>query len=154
MKPDVKELWLTALRSGEYEQAKGTLRGKVADEKEGYCCLGVLCEIAVKQGAIPEPTQRTQAWGETSYFYGSDDDDANDSVLPPSVAEWAGLFYEDDGQRRPATTPEIEVAPDDERYGRDDEDDEYYSPLVELTEMNDTSELGFPIIADYIERYL
>jgi len=41
LNPELKSKWLTALRSGEYEQARGDLsRGK------GFCCLGVLCQVA------------------------------------------------------------------------------------------------------------
>ncbi len=36
-----KEAWLKALRSGEYEQTKHTLR----NDQNQFCCLGVLCEI-------------------------------------------------------------------------------------------------------------
>lgn len=39
LKPEVKQAWLEALRSGEYCQTKGQL----VDE-HGYCCLGVLAE--------------------------------------------------------------------------------------------------------------
>ena len=35
--------WVEALRSGEYRQTTGTLRG-ISDG--GFCCLGVLCEIS------------------------------------------------------------------------------------------------------------
>jgi hypothetical protein len=41
MKPDLKEKWLAALRSGDYRQAKTALR---TDENE-FCCLGVLCDV-------------------------------------------------------------------------------------------------------------
>jgi hypothetical protein len=37
---DVKKEWVAALRSGEFEQAKGSLK-----DDDGYCCLGVLCEL-------------------------------------------------------------------------------------------------------------
>ena len=48
MNPKVKKLWLKALRSGKYEQGYGYLRN------EGlYCCLGVLTDIAIKEGVIP-----------------------------------------------------------------------------------------------------
>jgi len=40
MNPEVKAKWLEALRSGEYNQTKRTLR-----DSHGYCCLGVLCEV-------------------------------------------------------------------------------------------------------------
>ena len=42
MKPAIKKLWLDALRSGEYEQCKGKLH-----DGEGFCCLGVLYDVAV-----------------------------------------------------------------------------------------------------------
>jgi len=38
---DVKDKWLTALRSGEFKKGKGYLRNK----NDMYCCLGVFCEI-------------------------------------------------------------------------------------------------------------
>lgn len=38
---ELRAEWLAALRSGEYKQAQGHLK-----EDGGYCCLGVLCEIA------------------------------------------------------------------------------------------------------------
>jgi hypothetical protein len=41
----VIKLWVKALRSGEYEQTTGVLK-----DKAGYCCLGVLCELAAKDG--------------------------------------------------------------------------------------------------------
>lgn len=36
--------WLAALRSGEYEQGRGCL-----SDNGKFCCLGVACDIAVKQ---------------------------------------------------------------------------------------------------------
>jgi hypothetical protein len=41
MNAELKQKWVTALRSGEYKQAQKRL--KVGD---AYCCLGVLCHIA------------------------------------------------------------------------------------------------------------
>jgi hypothetical protein len=38
-------LWLKALRSGKYEQTVGVLK-----DDAGYCCLGVLCDLAAKDG--------------------------------------------------------------------------------------------------------
>lgn len=38
--------WIEALRSGEYQQVRGTLFGKTDDGCKGYCCLGVArCEF-------------------------------------------------------------------------------------------------------------
>jgi hypothetical protein len=40
MKKELKERWITALRSGDYGQSQGCLQ-----DKYGWCCLGVLCNI-------------------------------------------------------------------------------------------------------------
>lgn len=48
MKAELKEAWTTALRSGEYAQAKYALCRVVAYDPTipiGYCCLGVLVEV-------------------------------------------------------------------------------------------------------------
>ena len=34
------EKWISALRSGDYSQSGGLLR-----DREGFCCLGVLCDV-------------------------------------------------------------------------------------------------------------
>ena len=44
MNPEWKEKWITALRSGDYKQAKGKLC-KVNRGNKSFCCLGVLCDI-------------------------------------------------------------------------------------------------------------
>lgn len=43
MNKELKTLWLTALRSGEYKQVKERLYDH---KNNSYCCLGVLCEVA------------------------------------------------------------------------------------------------------------
>ena len=40
----IKRIWLEALRGGKYEQTTGVLRSK----KDGFCCLGVLCDLYIK----------------------------------------------------------------------------------------------------------
>lgn len=45
MNQRIKELWIKALRSGEYTQSHHALR-----TESGYCCLGVLCDLASKEG--------------------------------------------------------------------------------------------------------
>lgn len=71
MNPEIKALWLAALRSGEYQQAEGMLRSDV-----GFCCLGVLCDLHAKAGL--------GAWDELSYENTVD-------LLPDIVAKWAEL---------------------------------------------------------------
>lgn len=41
----VYALWLKALRSGKYKQTRSDLKNS-----EGFCCLGVLCDLAAKDG--------------------------------------------------------------------------------------------------------
>jgi hypothetical protein len=41
MKPEVKQMWLEALRSGKYKQGKRQLR-----DGNKFCCLGVLCDLS------------------------------------------------------------------------------------------------------------
>lgn len=40
MKAELKQRWLNALRSGNYQQGSGYL-----NRQERYCCLGVLCDV-------------------------------------------------------------------------------------------------------------
>ena len=40
MNAEIKQLWVDALRSGDYTQGQGGLKTAT-----GYCCLGVLCEL-------------------------------------------------------------------------------------------------------------
>jgi hypothetical protein len=78
MKPEIKEKWLEALRSGEYHQSKNGLYDGV-----GYCCLGVLCDIHSKETNIqwnPDPN--------VNGFYRYMGDCA---TLPTALVEWAGL---------------------------------------------------------------
>lgn len=45
MLTDLQRKWLDALKSGDYKQAKGSLR-----TSSGYCCLGVACDIVDPDG--------------------------------------------------------------------------------------------------------
>ncbi|MDG4826035.1 hypothetical protein O7635_29655 [Asanoa sp. WMMD1127] len=131
----VKEQWLTALRSGEYEQAQGTLY-----EDGGYCCLGVLCDIAVKNDAIPEPTDfpyprwdgviRTDVT-RRAYM-------AEKMVLPAAVAEWAGLTDVDPMVNVPEEDYDTELVVSVEKH---------------LSELNDDGST-FAELADLIEAQL
>jgi hypothetical protein len=54
MKREIRDRWTAALRSGEYEQGRSTLR----DREDRYCCLGVLCDVLgqdVPQGDYRDP---------------------------------------------------------------------------------------------------
>lgn len=76
---EVRKQWVDALRSGKYEQGRDTLR-----KGNKFCCLGVLCDLAVKNEVIPEPMQE----GDEHYY------DGQWSGLPISVIRWAGMSEE------------------------------------------------------------
>lgn len=79
MKTEVKEKWVAALRSGQYPQARGVLN---RTEPPGFCCLGVLCELAAAEGVVSKSTGSVRAsYGEDSKAY----------LLPYEVQEWAGV---------------------------------------------------------------
>lgn len=82
MNPVIKEQWTTALRSGKFEQGRGALNsgGK-------FCCLGVLCELAVAEGVV----ERVE-FGE-SFRYGADNEAFSYTYLPHEVVVWSGVEY-------------------------------------------------------------
>lgn len=41
------QIWIDALRLGKYKQTKGMLQGR-----EGYCCLGVACDLFIKEDVL------------------------------------------------------------------------------------------------------
>ena len=81
MNKEVKALWLDALRSGKYEQGLGTLCDVNDDGDRKFCCLGVLCDVAIEQGLPIE----VQVNSHTTIY------DDSSGYLPDSVREWAGL---------------------------------------------------------------
>lgn len=137
MKKEIAELWVKALRSGEYKQARGKL--KVVDSSESdtsevtrYCCLGVLCELYRLQTGRGEwvrgdtdvgPTALTQfkdsSNGEAMMSYGD---------LIPTVKQWSGCNsftgeFLEGGMR------------------------------LYLIDLNDIGKKTFPEIADVIEKH-
>ena len=77
MKPEIKDAWVAALRSGKYEQGRRTLRSI----ENKYCCLGVLCDLYVK--ANP-----SAVWKLAGTYY---EIHSNGGVLPENVIAWAGV---------------------------------------------------------------
>jgi hypothetical protein len=92
MIPEIQQKWVAALRSGDYAQGSGLLR--TSDNK--FCCLGVLCDLAVKSGVSVECRQ-TDGY----YVY----DNAH-GALPTSVVNWAGLH-----SANPAVSTDIPSLP-------------------------------------------
>jgi hypothetical protein len=77
MNPEIRARWTAALRSGDYQQGRSALR-----KGDELCCLGVLCDLAVKAGVL------TAAPGEDGHCWRYD---GVPDYLPESVQEWAGL---------------------------------------------------------------
>jgi hypothetical protein len=123
MNRDIAKRWVEALRSGEYKQSRSMLRNK-----HGYCCLGVLCELAVADGAIPPAVIDEDAIG----YYN------NTYTLPPvEVKEWAGNTSQGWYVNRPQHV---------------DAEDDLWVELIPVSFLNDAIEMSFPQIADLIEQ--
>lgn len=88
MDPAVKMEWVAALRSGDYEQGHGQLRSWVSPAGR-YCCLGVLCDVGTKLGALehrPAYAGNGPGWRLPRLFGGWSE------VMPSrGICEWAGL---------------------------------------------------------------
>ena len=98
MNSQIKEKWIDALLSGEYEQTQGNLY----EPGVGYCCLGVLTDLYLKEKGLEWDTNCTFLSG-----WGSVDDEYE--FLPDCVRDWAGLkdnrgTYDDDTEEALALT--------------------------------------------------
>ena len=79
MKSSIAKLWTAALRSGQYKQTGGKLRGEV-NGVTSFCCLGVLCNLHAQAHpdiAARQPT--TNGYMDQSLS------------LPLEVTRWAGM---------------------------------------------------------------
>jgi len=142
VKAEVKAQWVKDLRSGDYEQGSTTLRRAGTEGgQDQFCCLGVLCEQAVRAGVIPAPELHAG-----TYRYLNDIVDDGGKVtgesfneecsLPRKVAEWAGVFHPDGKPRE-----DVIIEPgDDCRFD------------MSAIEANDGVGLPFSEIADLIDR--
>lgn len=138
MDQSIKEKWVEALRSGDYEQGTGALRQK--NERTGtetFCCLGVLCDIVED-----EIDGEWKEWSDVTYEFIAGPDtkwDHMTEVLPNPVRDYAGLNDNEPSVRVPDVTG-----------------DRTLSAVV--TELNDGlgefSQHSFDEIADAIERSL
>lgn len=77
MDKNVKRRWIRALKSGKYTQTQGCLK-----DDFGYCCLGVLTDLYLKDTG--------QKWKESGGEFKPGNLKGCD-ILSRTVAEWAGL---------------------------------------------------------------
>ncbi len=111
--------WVEALRSGEFTQAHKSLH----PTDDGYCCLGVACELYRRETGDGEwvTTDKRLGW----LFQA--DNTSIDYFMHPTVQKWIGL-------REPlGAAPEM--------------------PGGSLTALNDSCGYDFMEIADVIEKH-
>jgi hypothetical protein len=79
----IQKAWVRALRSGKYKQGRERLTAldENGDPKE-HCCLGVLCQLAIKKGVPMKVLPFTEGTPRLSY-------DGERAVLPRKVRNWA-----------------------------------------------------------------
>ncbi len=77
MNTEIKQKWINALKSKEYQQGYEALR---RDDK--YCCLGVLCDIYVNE-------TNDAKWSEKGLYF--EREHSANSYLPEKIWEWTGL---------------------------------------------------------------
>lgn len=140
MKRKIKEKWVAALRSGEYKQGTGRLHTLVGSSggyspEDKFCCLGVLCDLAFKEGKV----DRRTGYLDDALEYGKgkqvdDYENWNSGALPKAVQKWAGLKTDN---------PVVKFS---------DVPDEFdCSDIPSLAELNDRG-LSFHHIARIIEK--
>jgi len=78
MNPQIKQKWVDALRSGDYQQTKGRLHNEY-----GFCCLGVLCDLYGKENNVE--------WEPSTHYKNAYMFQDTVAVLPLSVMEWVGV---------------------------------------------------------------
>ena len=81
MNREIAERWVEELRSGKWKKAVGHLALRQGVKSFRHCCLGVLCEMAIRDGVQVEIKDD----GDHRCF------DEEVGVLPESVMKWAGL---------------------------------------------------------------
>ena len=122
---EAHDLWVAALRDTDtYPQTKGALHNE-----NGYCCLGVLCEVAIKAGVQIDTGPVLHNPNLIHY-------DGEVEHLPGAVVDWAGLD---------SNNPVVIV---------EEEDEQVVQVERELVMLNDDMVWSFPQIADVIEAQL
>lgn len=96
MNPNVKKLWLEALRSGEYTQAQGALCERNDDGSFSFCCLGVLCNLYLNNNPDAKGYWDFDDMdGQVLPFFANNREGQVIGVLPTEVKKWAGIEEDD-----------------------------------------------------------
>lgn len=127
MDQEIHSQWVAALESGQYQQGKRVLR----TSDDTYCCLGVLCDLAVKAD-LAKWENISGDWvimPKNETFVTAYGADTATGLLPRFVREWAKLDTDNPSVRTSSS----------ERT---------------LTQLNDTYDYSFAQIADAIKESL
>lgn len=138
MNQEIKARWVAWLRANVDKQARGRLHhiGTGPTPREGFCCLGGLCELAIEDGIITKKEVPDSMMGGTMAVYGTFEDDGGScdsqshTSLPTAVVAWAGVQNRD---------PRVNVQD---------------TGLQPLSVVNDDLRLNFEAIANLIEAQL
>lgn len=95
MNQEIKQRWVSALRSGEYKQAKRALH----PTNGGFCCLGVLCDLYLQERDRGWQSEGINRITNEPYPFDSALCEGEGDVLPYSVQVWAGLDAENPAVR-------------------------------------------------------
>lgn len=145
--------WIPALRSGEYEQGTGTLR----TVENQFCCLGVACDLIIKEDVFPEVDWlgNENGWNYSvpSYWGSKEMGYQTSAALPSQFSEWIGLpgdggFIEMVGAVADYLSW-AEIDPDDDTMIYIKSITKWVFP--NLMSMNDEARLTFDQIADVLE---
>lgn len=142
MNPEIKDRWVRALRSGDYNQTSFRL-----SDENGDCCLGVLCKIAEQDQVVFASVSSGDSSYGVTYHSKIDADDRDNAVPPTAVASWAGLSDANPYVDIPVSMFDPDGAPiavtSDGNTAR-----------TSLADLNDTYKFTFDQIADIIEANL
>lgn len=100
MNQDIKKRWVEALRSGKYKQTRGALK-----DDQGFCCLGVLCDLAAQDGI--------GKWEGVKLDGFHDGDNCTWSLPTQKVVHWAGIISTNPKVFMPATNSELSFINDE-----------------------------------------
>lgn len=127
MKTQIKQKWVDALRSGDYQQGESRLF-----DGKNYCCLGVLCDIYRKETNNEDWTLRYSEFESHDKWYFAEQSE----VLPENVMDWAGLTE---------VNPTI--------YGEENCNGEEIKVSHDIASLNDSG-YNFKELSNYIEEQL
>lgn len=155
--------WTAALRSGEYEQCRTTLK-----DKDGFCCLGVATDKAIKEAVVSGTWEVDSNGG--WYYQDPDIEEYKESAaLPSGVSLWLGtihgnpairiLFVEPDAYLDAFGDWKFEIdgeegrsLPSTSEQWRRSEHPSLFRQEFTLAELNDTG-FTFEQIADVIDYF-